>query len=130
MHYLHPLYNIHLTLARETSFMTKDWKERLGVVYSTNRDFDYQTSREEEQETIPPGEQRLRVQIDRKQRKGKSVTLVSGFVGRENDLKDLAKMLKSKCGVGGSAKDGEIIVQGEWVEKVTGILRKEGYQVK
>ena len=85
-----------------------DWKERLNVVYSTNPDYHYETENEEEQSTLMPSQQKLRVQLDRKNRGGKVVTLVTGFVGTEDDLKGLGKLLKSKCGVGGSATDGEI----------------------
>ena len=87
-----------------------DWKDRLNVVYSTNPDFNYEVDDDEEQTTLPPSQQRLRVQLDRKNRGGKVVTLITGFAGTEDDLKELGKFLKSKCGVGGSAKDGEIIV--------------------
>ena len=104
-----------------------DWKERLNVVYSTNPDYHYETENEEEQSTLMPSQQKLRVQLDRKIRGGKVVTLVTGFVGTEDDLKGLGKLLKSKCGVGGSAKDGEIIVQGDFKQKVVDLLKKEGY---
>ena len=107
-----------------------DWKERLGVVYSTNPEFEYQKEGQEEAETLPPSKQNLKVSIDRKQRKGKAVTLIQGFVGKDEDLKELAKLLKTKCGVGGSSKDGEIVIQGELREKVMEILEKEGYNAK
>lgn len=110
--------------------MAKDWKDRLGVVYSTNPDFQYNKDKEEDHETLSPEKQNLKVSIDRKQRKGKTVTLVTGFIGSEEDLKALGKKLKTKCGVGGSAKQGEIIIQGEWVEKIKTILNAEGYRVK
>ena len=99
------------------------------IVYSTNPG--YQEDEEfEDEETLQPSEQDLRVSIDRKQRKGKAVTLVTGFVGSDDDLKDLGKKIKSKCGVGGSAKDGEIIIQGEVREKVVEILLSKGYKAK
>ncbi|MDG1476733.1 MAG: translation initiation factor [Vicingaceae bacterium] len=101
-------------------------KKNRNVVYSTNPDFDYEDENEEF-ETLENNEQKLKVLIDRKQRKGKSVTLVTGFVGDENDLKDLAKTLKAKCGVGGAAKNGEILIQGEFKEKVFEILLNMGY---
>lgn len=110
--------------------MAKDWKDRLGVVYSTKQDFNYETDKEEVTDTLSPGEQRLRVSIDRKQRKGKTVTLVQNFVGREDDLKELGRLLKSKCGVGGAVKEGEIIIQGEHVEKVKKILSDLNYRLK
>ena len=102
----------------------------MNVVYSTNPDFNFDYEEEESEETLVPGEQRLYVSIDRKQRKGKEVTLVEGFVGDPDDLKDLGKMLKSKCGVGGSVKDGEILIQGNVRDKVYDLLVKEGYSVK
>ena len=105
-----------------------DWKDRLNVVYSTNPDFNYEMDDEEEQATLQPSQQRLRVQLDRKNRGGKVVTLITGFVGTEDDLKELGKFLKSKCGVGGSAKDGEVIVQGDFKQKVLELMKKEGYK--
>jgi translation initiation factor 1 len=110
--------------------MTSDWKERLGMVYSTNPDFKFETGKQEEEESLPPQQQELRIQLDRKKRKGKSVTLVSGFVGNETDLKNLGKLLKTKCGVGGTVKEGEIIVQGDFCDKILEILKKEGYKAK
>ena len=110
--------------------MANDWKDRLGMVYSTNPDFKFETDGEEEAETLSPQQQKLIVTLDRKKRKGKSVTLVSGYVGAENDLKELGKMLKSKCGVGGSVKDGEILIQGDFCARVMDILKQEGYKVK
>ncbi len=107
-----------------------DWKKRLGVVYSTSDDFDYEKEDQQEQETLPNEEQDLRVMLDKKQRKGKKVSLVTGFVGSDDDLKDLAKLLKTKCGVGGSAKNGEIIIQGDFRDKIVEILSKEGFNIK
>jgi translation initiation factor 1 len=110
--------------------MASDWKERLGTVYSTNPNFKYESGVEDEKVTLAPGEQDLRVQLDRKQRNGKKATLVTGFVGSDEDLKALAKILKVKCGVGGSAKDGEILVQGDFCSKIIEILKSENYRVK
>lgn len=105
-----------------------DWKDRLNVVFSTNPNYQYETEEEEEQELLPKNQQKLRVKLDRKNRGGKTVTLVTGFVGPEEDLKALGKFLKGKLGVGGSAKDGEIIIQGEFKERVIDILLKDGYK--
>ena len=110
--------------------MGKDKKKRIDVVYSTNRDFEYEYEEDETQKTLPPEEQLLYVSVDKKRRAGKEVTLVEGFVGMHDDLKDLAKLLKSNCGVGGSAKDGEIIVQGAFKQKIVDILISGGYNVK
>ena len=107
-----------------------DWKERLGMVFSTNPDFEYTTTEEPEAATLTPAEQDLRVWLDRKHRGGKTVTLVKGFVGTEADLAELGRMLKSKCGVGGSAKDGEIIIQGDHRDRVVDLLTKAGYRCK
>ena len=107
-----------------------DWKARLGVVFSTNPDFNYTTDEQEVAETLPPAKQNLRVWLDRNHRGGKTVTLVKGFVGSEDDLKELAKELKNRCGVGGSAKDGEIIIQGAHRERVLEILLATGYRAK
>lgn len=107
-----------------------DWKKRLGVVYSTNPDFEFQEEEKVEAETPAPSAQRLIVSIDRRNRGGKQVTLVSGFVGRDEDLAELGRTLKVKCGVGGSAKDGEITVQGDFRDKVTELLRSLGYNAR
>ena len=107
-----------------------DWKDRLSVVYSTNPDFKYDTGEVEEDETLPPAKQNLRIKLDKRHRNGKAVTLITGCVGTSADLKALAKMLKSACGVGGSDKDGEILVQGDHREKVLAILVKAGYKAR
>ena len=100
------------------------------MVYSTNPDYEYTSSGKECAETLSVAEQDLRVWLDRKQRAGKVATLVKGFIGSEDDLKELARMLKTKCGVGGAAKDGEIIIQGDHRESVVDILLKCGYKCK
>ena len=107
-----------------------DWKQRLGVVYSTNPDFKYEQESIKEDETLAPEKQKLTVSIDRRCRAGKQVTLVSGFVGSDSDLKELGKTLKVKCGVGGTAKDGEITIQGDLRDKVTALLCAMGYRAK
>ncbi len=107
-----------------------NWKDRLNVVYSTNPDFQYQQGENSEQETQPPQKQNLIVAIERKNRGGKTVTLVKGFIGSDDDLAELGKKIKTKCGVGGSAKDGEIIVQGEFKTRIADLLKEWGYKVK
>ena len=108
----------------------QNWRKREGVVFSTRPDFEFDYNEPEEQSTLSPAEQQLRVMLDKKQRAGKSVTLVTGFVGSADDLKELGKKLKKACGVGGSAKDGEIIIQGDFREKVAAVLTAGGYKVK
>jgi len=108
----------------------KNHKNREGVVYSTNPNFNYFEHVPGLQTTLPPEEQSLLVRIERKGRGGKVVTIVEGFVGSNNDLKELAKMLKNKCGVGGSQKDGEIIIQGDMKDKVYQILLENKYEAK
>lgn len=105
-------------------------KNREGIVYSTNPEFNYFENIPGLQETLSNEQQHLTVKIDRKQRGGKVVTLVEGFVGSNDDLKELAKKLKSKCGVGGSQKDGEIIIQGDFKEKIYQLLIEQNYKVK
>lgn len=104
-----------------------DWKDRLNVVYSTNPDFKFEKEDDEEQETIENGKQLLRLSLDKRNRKGKAVTLITGFIGTSDALEALGKMLKVKCGVGGSVKDGEIILQGDFRTKALEILQKDGY---
>lgn len=100
-----------------------------GFVFSTNENFDFPTDSANE-ETLQKKDQRLEAHFSKKGRNGKIVTLIKGFVGTDEDLQALAKMLKTKCGVGGSAKDGEIIIQGNFRDKIIEILKKEGYAVK
>ncbi|MBR4969081.1 MAG: translation initiation factor [Alistipes sp.] len=104
-----------------------DWKERLGMVYSTNPDFNYNYGEEAEAETIAPEKQNLRVWRDTKGRGGKVATIVKGFVGSTNDLQELGRALKQGCGVGGSIKEGEIIIQGDHRDRVTALLLQKGY---
>lgn len=110
--------------------MAKKKKNRIGVVYSTDPSFQYETDEVIEPETLSPEQQNLRVVLDKKQRGGKKVTLVTGFVGHSDDIESLGKTLKSRCGVGGSVKDGEIIIQGDHREKIGDILSKSGYKVR
>lgn len=110
--------------------MNDNRKKRINVVYSTNPDFSYEYDQEEVPATLAPERQNLRVVTDTKQRKGKTVTLVQGFIGSSDDLETLARLLKNKCGTGGSAKDGEILIQGDVKEKVLALLRDAGYRVK
>lgn len=110
--------------------MAKKKKEKVNIVYSTNPDYGYEYDEETEAETLPNNQQKLYVSIDKKSRAGKEVTLIEGFVGLEDDLKELGKLLKSKCGVGGSVKDGEILIQGNFRDKIITLLENEGYSTK
>ncbi len=103
---------------------------RQGVVYSTNPDFSYDEPAAATTATLPPQQQNLRVQLDKKSRGGKQVTLITGFVGQEADLQALGKLLKTRCGVGGNAKDGEVIIQGDFRDKVLALLLEKGYKAK
>ena len=104
-----------------------DWKDRLDIVYATNPDFQYSTDEKEETETLPKQQQKLRVSIEKNHRGGKTVTIVKNFVGSDEDIKELGRLLKTRCGVGGTTKEGEILIQGEFKEKIIEILKKEGY---
>ena len=104
-----------------------DRKKRIGVVYSTNPDYEYSDDSQEEADTLPKNQQKLRLNMERAGRGGKTVTLVKGFVGSNEDINLLCKLLKQKCGVGGSVKDGEIIIQGDHRQRLVEILKKEGY---
>jgi translation initiation factor 1 len=111
--------------------MSKERRERVNIVYSTNPDYRYEHDiAGSEQETLEPAKQKLTVRLDKKQRGGKKVTLVQGFSGSEDDLKDLGKILKTRCGAGGAVKDGEILIQGDFRDKIVEYLTKEGYKAK
>lgn len=109
--------------------MSSDWKDRLGVVFSTNPDYNYETSNEAEQETLAPAKQNLKIWLDRL-KGGRVATVVRGFVGSDDDLSALGKELKKSCGVGGTAKDGEIIIQGDHRDRVLELLTNAGYRCK
>lgn len=112
--------------------MTKNKKKIFtGIVYSTDSNFDYvEENVAEQSDTLPPEKQALRVSLDKKQRAGKAVTLVTGFIGSEEDLIQLGKNLKQKCGVGGSVKDRIILLQGDFRKRVIELLIAEGYKAK
>lgn len=101
-----------------------------GIMYSTNPSFNYEQENDLPEGPIANNKQDLRVILDKKNRGGKAVTLITGFIGSDDELDKLAKMLKTKCGVGGGAKDGEVLLQGDFRDKVIIILQKEGYKVK
>jgi translation initiation factor 1 len=105
-------------------------KKPSGIVYSTNPDFNYNYDDGQEPETLPTQQQNLKIMLDKKQRGGKKVTLVTGFIGKITDLENLGKEMKTKCGVGGTVKDGEIIIQGDFRERIFDLLTKSGYKVR
>ena len=105
-------------------------KKKINIVYSTNPDFEYRYDEDDIQETLPPRQQDLRIRLEKIKRAGKTVTLISGFIGTADDLKNLGKYLKSKCGVGGSVKSGEILIQGDFQKRILTILLEDGYRVK
>jgi len=101
--------------------------DKQGYVFSTDPNFKFESEKEQFQETLLPKQQKLKLRLDTKQRRGKVVTLVEGFIGKEEDLIELGKKLKNFCGTGGSTKDGEIIIQGDQRDKVVQWLLKNGY---
>jgi translation initiation factor 1 len=105
----------------------KNKSDKRGFVYSTDPNFQFENEEEQSSETLLPKQQKLRIRLDTRHRGGKTVTLIEGFIGREEDLEDLGKKLKNYCGTGGSAKDGEIIIQGDQREKVLQWFQKNGY---
>ncbi|MDD2277532.1 MAG: translation initiation factor [Bacteroidales bacterium] len=107
---------------------SNDWKDKLAFAYSTNPNYNPNNNEEEEQVSVEPQKQVLRVRLEKKNRGGKTVSIVTGFVGSEEELKNLAKHLKSRCGVGGSVKDDEIIIQGDFRDKILNLLQELGYK--
>jgi translation initiation factor 1 len=106
----------------------KNKADRNGFVFSTDPNFQFEEEKKNSEESLPPAQQKLKIKLETKHRGGKTVTLVDGFVGKEEDLETLGKNLKNFCGTGGSAKDGEIIIQGDQREKVLQWLQKNGYK--
>lgn len=110
--------------------MSKKKNSSGGIVYSTDPNYSYPQEEQEEQTTLPPARQQLKVTLDKKQRAGKTVTVVDGFTGTDSDLEKLGKELKTKCGTGGSAKDGQILIQGDYKDKIVKWLQDWGYKAK
>lgn len=105
-----------------------DWKDKLKFAYSTNPDYKPEEDETQQAETLDPSKQDIRVWLEKKNRGGKVVSIVSGFIGSDNDLKELGKILKTRCGVGGTVKDGEIIIQGDFRDRIIGILLDQGFK--
>lgn len=106
----------------------KQWRRRVDIVYSTDPEYEYRYDQPADSPTLPPGQQHLSLRIDRKGRKGKTATIITGFAGKTADLEQLAKKIKTLCAAGGSVKDGEILIQGDFREKIAGFLKQEGYR--
>jgi translation initiation factor 1 len=113
--------------SKQKTMKDNNWKERLNVVYSTNPEFRYETGADNGAETVAKEKQQLRISLDKRNRGGKAVTLITGFTGTDDDLQSLGRLLKVKCGVGGTTKDGEIIVQGDFRKRISELLMQEGY---
>lgn len=120
----------HIFVSKPIFNTVKSRNKRDGIVYSTNPEFSYENTHEKVQITLPPNQQDLRVLLDKKSRGGKQVTLITGFTGNQNDLKNLGNLLKTKCGVGGTVKDGEILIQGDFRERILKLLLDMGYKTK
>lgn len=122
------IFNPAFSKKQHLKMSKKNKSDKHGFVYSTDLNFQFQNDEENAVETLPPPQQKLKIRLETKHRGGKAVTLVEGFVGTEEDLQDLGKKLKNFCGTGGSAKDNEIIVQGDQRDKVLQWLQKNGYK--
>ena len=101
-----------------------------GIVYSTNQDYKYNYDNDSETETLPPHQQELRIFLEKKHRGGKTACVIKGFIGKQDDMEELGRLLKTKCGTGGSAKEGEIIIQGDFRDKILQLLLEKGYKAK